>query len=203
MRSTIPAAHYVTPITTRSAWLAPGRCLHRPRQHPYGERFPACWIRQFRTRDGVELDQQVRPASGGAQAPGPRFGRGCEGESRPVPGRRCGSFPVALGFGPGTAVPDGVPLLVGHRQAPRRRRVAGGRGGQVAGQPRVDRPDPGELSRPVGQPSRVTRPASPPGAAPPAGLTARAAAPSGWGRESLPRSRSRKARASRQVLPCS
>ena len=87
--------------------------------------------------DGVELDQQVRPASGGAQAPGPWFGRGCEGESRPVPGRRSGSFPVALGFGPGTAVPDGVPLLVGYCHAPRRRRVAGGSGGQVAGQPRV------------------------------------------------------------------
>src|SRR5437016_379859 len=71
--------------------------------------------------DGVELDQQVRPASGAAQAPGPWFGRGCEGESRPVPGRRSGSFPVALGFGPGTAVPDGVPLLVGYGHAPRHR----------------------------------------------------------------------------------
>src|SRR5262249_30096679 len=50
--------------------------------------------------DGVDLDQQVRPASGGAQAPGPWFGRGCEGETRPVPGRRSGSFPVAPGFGP-------------------------------------------------------------------------------------------------------
>jgi hypothetical protein len=109
--------------------------------------------------DGVELDQQVRPASGDAQAPGPWFGRGCEGESRPVPGRRSGSFPVAPGFGPGTAVPDGVPLPVGYGHAPRRRRVAGGRGGQVAGQPRVDRPDPGELSWPVGQPGRDPRPA--------------------------------------------
>src|SRR4029077_13498706 len=32
MRSTIPAAHYVTPITTRSAWLAPGRCPLRQRR---------------------------------------------------------------------------------------------------------------------------------------------------------------------------
>ena len=79
--------------------------------------------------DGVELDQQVRPACGGAQAPGAWFGRGCEGESRPVPGRRTGSFPVALGFGPGTAVSDGVPLLVGYCHAPRRRRVAGGSDG--------------------------------------------------------------------------
>src|SRR5262249_35770755 len=105
--------------------------------------------------DGVELDQQVRPASGGAQAPGPWFGRGCEGETRPGPGRRSGSFPVALGVGPGTAVPDGVPLLVGYGHAPRRHGVAGGRGGQVAGQPRVDRPDPGELSWPVGPPGQV------------------------------------------------
>ena len=145
--------------------------------------------------DRVELDQQVRPASGGAQAPGPWLGRGCEGESRPVPGLRSGSFPVALGFGPGTAVADGVPLRVGYRHAPRRRRVAGGSGGQVAGQPRVDRPDPGELSRPVGQPGQVGQRD---GQGDSSGEPARRGAgpaPSWRGRESLPSSRSRKARA--------
>src|SRR5689334_1889754 len=233
MRSTIPAAHYVTPITTRSAWSdgitgwfggigppgwggppegpvaelvdLPARVLLEPMVPPtFGppitQARPSArfirgvvvvvtlrgWPAAPRPRasgvsdlgqvpefgpgimalglepviawpgiDGVELDQQVRPAPGSAQAPGPWFGRSREGESRPVPGRRSGSLPVAPGFGPGTAVPDGVSVLVGHGHAPRRRGVAGGSGGQVAGQPGVDRPDSGELSRPVGQPGQV------------------------------------------------
>src|SRR6266704_3184462 len=87
--------------------------------------------------DRIEADQQVRPAPGDAQPPGPLSGGGCEREPGPVPGAGSGAFPVALGFGPGAAVADGVSLPVGHRHAPRRRRVAGGRGGQVAGQPGV------------------------------------------------------------------
>src|SRR6266568_1883411 len=102
--------------------------------------------------DRIEADQQVRPGSGGAQSPGPSFGGGGEREPGPVAGAGSGAFPVALGFGPGAAVPDGVSLPVGHRHAPRRLEVAGGRNGQVAGQPWVDGPDPGDLTGPVGQP---------------------------------------------------
>ena len=103
---------------------------------------------------------QVRPGSRGAQPPGAvvrraaRPGRaGVNGRREPGPARRpgSGSFPVALGFGPGAAVPDGVPVLVGDGHAPGRRRVLRGGGGQVAGQPRVDRADartdsPGRLA---------------------------------------------------------
>src|SRR2546426_1358760 len=92
--------------------------------------------------DRVEGDDQVWAASGGAQLPGavtagrPGLAGGGEGEPAPwgaagaagaagwvASVRRAGfttfrSFPVTLGFGSGTAVPDGVPLRVGHRDAP-------------------------------------------------------------------------------------
>src|SRR5689334_6557140 len=74
--------------------------------------------------DRIEADQQVRPAHGDAQPPGPSFGGGCEREPGAVPAAGSGAFPVALGFGPGAAVADGVSLPVGHRHAPRRRGVA-------------------------------------------------------------------------------
>ncbi len=58
---------------------------------------------------------------------------------------------AAAGFGPGAGVPGGASAGVGDGQAPRRRRVRGGGGGQVAGQPRVDRAEAGELPGPVGE----------------------------------------------------
>jgi hypothetical protein len=78
------------------------------------------------------------------------------GEGEPGPARRPGpgAFPVARGFRAGASVPDGVPVLVGHRHAPRRRGVPRGGGGQVAGQPRVDGPEAGQFAgavREVGQ----------------------------------------------------
>ena len=121
--------------------------------------------------DRVQRDQQVRPASRGAQLPAavaagrPVLAGGGERESRPrgaaglagriTSVRRTGSMPfrrllAVLGFGPGAAVPDGVPVLVGHGDAPGRLGVLGGRGGQVAGQGRVDRADPGDLPGPAG-----------------------------------------------------
>src|SRR6185437_7418922 len=115
--------------------------------------------------DRVESDQQVRAASGDAKSPGAiparraRLPDSGEGEPRPIPGpawwRRSCPFPVAFGFWPGAAVADGVSLLVGHGDAPRGLRVGCGSVRQVPGQPRVDRPDPGNLSRPVGQPGHV------------------------------------------------
>jgi len=46
---------------------------------------------------------------------------------------------VVFGFRPGASVTDGVPLLVGHGDAPRRLGVAAGAADQVAGQVRVTR----------------------------------------------------------------
>src|SRR5207245_2829047 len=43
-------------------------------------------------------------------------------------------LPAVPGFGPGAAVADGVSLLVGDRDAPRRLRVPGSSRGQLAGQ---------------------------------------------------------------------
>jgi hypothetical protein len=108
--------------------------------------------------DGIEFDDQVRAGPRGAQPPAAvSAGRPVpagRGEPEPGPARRrpwSGAFPVALGFGPGAAVPDGVALLVGHRDAPGGLRVGRGGGGQVAGQPRVDGADAGDLPGPVGQ----------------------------------------------------
>ena len=104
--------------------------------------------------DRVQGDDQAGPGSGGAQPPG------AIAAGRPVPAGRgeaeprrsgAGAFAVALGSGPGAAVPDGVSLVVGDGQAPRGLRVAGGGGGQVAGQPRVDRAQAGQLAGPAGQ----------------------------------------------------
>ncbi len=115
--------------------------------------------------DRIEGDQQVRAASGEAKSPGAIPARRAglpgsgEGEPRPVPGpagwRRSRPFPVALGFGPGAAMADGMSQLVGHGDAPCGFRVGCGSVRQIPGQPRVDRPDPGDLSRPVGLPGQV------------------------------------------------
>src|SRR5439155_20205115 len=73
---------------------------------------------------GVDRDDQVRPAAGGGQPPGAvsagwpvPAGRG---EREPGPARRAGpgAFPGALRLGPGAAVPDGVAVLAGDRDAP-------------------------------------------------------------------------------------
>ena len=106
---------------------------------------------------GFQGDDQAGPSAGGAQPPGAvPAGRPVpagRGEREPgVPGRAgSGAFPVTLGFGAGAAVPDRVPVLVGDRHAPGRLGVPRGRGGEVAGQPRVDRADPAELAGPVRQ----------------------------------------------------
>ena len=108
------------------------------------------------------------PAGRGEAEPGPV----------PVPGpsrrSRSGPFPAAFRFGPRAAVPDGVAVLVGHRDAPgclrgwpRRRRPGPGR---ARGRPGRARPAPraGPAS-PAAVPSgtvSVTRPANPPAAAP-------------------------------------
>ena len=103
--------------------------------------------------DRVDRDDQAGPGSGGAQPPGAISAAGRavpagRGEAEP---RRsgAGAFAVALGFGPGAAVPDGVSLVVGDGQAPGGLRVARGGGGEVAGQPRVDRAQAGQLAGPV------------------------------------------------------
>ena len=106
----------------------------------------------------VEGDPQVRPVSGGAQPPGtvparrPVLIRGGEREPRrPLTLLAPGFFHATPGPGTGASVPDGVSLPIGDRHAPGCLRVAGGRAGQVTGQPRVDRPDAGDLARPAGQ----------------------------------------------------
>ena len=121
----------------------------------------------------VQGDDQVGPGSGGAQPPGPPGGRRLEREPRPVSRAGAGAFPAGPGFGPGAAVGDGVPLLVGDGQAPGGLRVVRGGGGQVAGQPGSagPRPDssPGRPARRVKVASgavRVTRLANPAGIAP-------------------------------------
>ena len=108
---------------------------------------------------GSRADQQVRTASGDAQSPGaylPRAGPDSgEGESRPVPAppvAQVRPVSVALGFGPGTAVADGVSLLVGHRHAPRRRRVGGGSGRPGRG-PATGRSARSRRSLPAGRPA--------------------------------------------------
>ena len=153
----------------------------------------------------VEGDQQVRPIPGGVQPPGPVSVR------RPVPaGRGEGEprrpwprvFPVVPGFGTCAAVPDSVAVLVGHSHAPVRLRVPRCGGGQVAGQPGIDgaSPDsspgrPARLVRVASGTVRLARPANPPGAAPTGVGWSR------WGRESLFRSRSSRARARIASVP--
>ena len=107
--------------------------------------------------DRVDGDDQVRAVSRGGQPPGSvPAGRPVpagRGEGEPGLSRRAGAcaVPLVLGFGPGAAVGDGVPLVVGDGQAPRGLRVRRGGGGQVAGQPRVDRAEAAELAGPVRQ----------------------------------------------------
>jgi hypothetical protein len=97
--------------------------------------------------DRVDRDDQVRSGSGGAQPPGAVSapGRavpadGSEGEPRRA---GAGAFAVACGFGAGAAVGDGVALVVGDGEAPGGLRAGCGGGGQVAGQPGVDRAEAG------------------------------------------------------------
>ena len=103
--------------------------------------------------DRVQRDDQPGPGSGGPQPPGAISAPGRavpagRGEAEP---RRAGAgaFAVALGFGAGAAVPEGVALVVGDGQAPRGLRVGCGGGGEVAGQPRVDRAQAGQLAGPA------------------------------------------------------
>ena len=150
--------------------------------------------------DRVDRDDQVRSGSGGAQPPGAvPAGRavladGSEGEPRRS---GTGAFPVTLGFRARTAVPDGMAILVGHRHAPRGPGVGCSRAGEVAGQPRVDRAQPGQLAGTVRQAGHGAQrdgqrdPAGEPSGSR-AGPAGREVA--GWdatGRESLPSSRSR------------
>src|SRR5271165_148721 len=128
----------------------------------------------FAGGDWVERDQEVPlSADPGPQPPGPVPARrallagGREGEPWPVPGsdsrRRIGAVPrpglpmflpvplLVLGFRPSATVADGVPVLVGHGYAERGPGVLGGGAGQVAGDPRVNGADAGDLAGPVGQ----------------------------------------------------
>ena len=93
--------------------------------------------------DRVDRDDQVRSGSGGAQPPGPGIGRGLEREPWSVSRAGAGAFPVTPGFGPGAAVGYSVALVVGDGQAPGGPGAGRGGGGQVAGQPGVDRAEPG------------------------------------------------------------
>ena len=99
--------------------------------------------------DRVDRDDQVRSGSGGAQPPGAiAVGRAVpagRGEGEPGFSWRAGAgaFPVTPGFGAGAAVGDGVALVVGDGQAPGGPGVGCGGGGQVAGQPGVDRAEAG------------------------------------------------------------
>src|SRR5689334_20097977 len=103
--------------------------------------------------DRVDRDDQVRSGSGGAQPPGVISAPGWavpagRGEGEP---RRAGSGALAVvpGFGAGAAVPDGVSLVVGDGEAPGCLGVGCGGGGQVAGQPGVDRAQACEFAGPV------------------------------------------------------
>ena len=102
--------------------------------------------------DRVDRDDQVRSGSGDAQPPGAISAPGRAvpaGGSEAEPRRSgAGAFAGALRFGAGAAVPDGVSLVVGDGQAPRGLRVARGGGGQVPGQPRVDRAQARQLAGP-------------------------------------------------------
>src|SRR5580692_4873754 len=103
-------------------------------------------------RQRPDLDQHL-PGPGG-EPPGavpagrPALTGGSEGEpgtaGRIVP---AGCLPSR---GPGAAVPDRVPVLVGDRHAPGGPGVAGRGSSQVAGQVRVDGPDPAQLTGPAG-----------------------------------------------------
>ena len=152
----------------------------------------------------VDGDDQVRAVSRGAQPPGAvpagrpvPAGRG-EGEPGFSRRARACAVPLVLGFGPGTAVGDGVALAVGDRQAPRGLRVPRGRRGQVAGQPRIDWAQAADLAGTVRQAGQGgqrdsqrdgqrTRRRTRPG---PRGGGRRREG-TGRGRESMPRSRSR------------
>ena len=141
--------------------------------------------------DRVDRDDQVRPGSGGVQPPGAVPARravpagGSKGEPRRA---GAGALPVTPGFGAGAAVGDGVALVVGDGQAPGGLRVGCGGGGEVAGQPRVDRAQPGELAGTVGQAGQGGQRR---GQRDPAGEPAGPAPAAVPGRESLPSSRSR------------
>src|SRR6266550_4088180 len=72
--------------------LPPGRS--GPAERPVGKLVdrPARVLRG----DRIEADQQVRPAPGDAQPPGPSLGGGCKREPGPVPAAGSSAFAVAL-----------------------------------------------------------------------------------------------------------
>ena len=89
--------------------------------------------------DRLECDQEIPLSAGtGPEPPGSvPAGRavlagGREGEPWAVP------VPVVFGFGPGAAVPDSMPVLVGDGHAPGRLGILGGGAGQLAGEGGVD-----------------------------------------------------------------
>ena len=155
----------------------------------------------------VQGDDQVRPGSRGAQPPAAvAAGRAVPADrSEGEPGvswrAGAGAFPVTPGFRTRAAVGDGVALVVGDGEAPGGLRVLRGGGGQVAGQPGVDRAEPREFAGPAGEAGQGGQrggqgdPAGEPGRC----RTDRAGLGPGWepagreptGRESWPRSRSR------------
>ena len=102
-------------------------------------------------RQRPDLDQHL-PLPGGEPprpVPAGRSGVIGGGEGEPWAARRIVPVWFASSRGPGAAVPDRMPVLVGNRHAPGRAGVTGRSRGQVPGQVRVDRPDPAQLSRPV------------------------------------------------------
>ena len=138
---------------------------------------------------GVRSRQVPYPPGGLSRPAGVK-----ENPSSPGGGPGPARLRVALGFGAGAAVGDGVPLAVGDRQAPGGLRIGRGGGGQVPGQPRVHRAEAAELTGPVrqagqgGQRDSQGDPRCEPGGH---GRLRAAPAPSWRGRESLPSSRSR------------
>ena len=102
-----------------------------------------------------DLDQHLLPPGGEPPRPVPA-GRsgviGAGGEGEPWAARRVVPVWFASSRGPGAAVPDRMPVLVGDRHAPGRAGVTGRSRGQVSGQIGVDRPDPAQLCRPVRAP---------------------------------------------------
>src|SRR5580693_487366 len=98
-----------------------------------------------------DLDDQVLLPGGEPPGAVPAGRAGLIGGSEGEPGTAGRIMPAGFSafHGPGAAVPDRVPLLVGNRHAPGRPGIAGRGSSQVPGQVRVDRPDPAQLTGPV------------------------------------------------------
>src|SRR5580693_4351997 len=101
--------------------------------------------------DRADLDEQVLLPGGEPPGAVPAGRAGLIGGSEGEPGSAGRIMPVRFSafHGPGAAVPDRVPLLVGDGDAPGRPGIAGRGSSQVPGQVRVDRPDPAQLTGPV------------------------------------------------------